>query len=330
MSQQAMRVAVTGAAGQIGYALVFRIASGAMFGPQTKICLHLLERPEALGALAGVEMELDDCAFPLLSSVTCTADPTIAFRDADWALLVGSVPRKGGMERKDLLMINGGIFVEQGAALSAYAKPTCKVLVIGNPCNTNAYIAKSVAKNLPSENFFAMMMLDQNRASAQLAKKAGEPVSAVSHVAVWGNHSATQYPDAYHAYINGREAAAVISDDAWITGDFIRSVQQRGAAIIQARGSSSAASAAAAIVDTVRYICTPTPPGEWFSVAVCSDGSYGADEGLICGFPVRSNGTSVTIVPGLGHSAWAQEKIASSIAELREERQIVLSLLRRK
>src|SRR5277367_109517 len=297
-----VKVAVTGAAGQIGYALLFRIAAGEMFGSDTEVDLSLLELEKALPALAGVVMELDDCAFPLLRSVSISADPNAAFKDIDWALLVGSVPRREGMERGDLLKINGGVFTVQGQALSQNAKPTCKVLVVGNPCNTNAYIAKSVCKNIPAKNFFAMTMLDENRALTQLAQKASVAVDQVKNVAIWGNHSATQYPDFYHATIKGRPVTECISDEAWLKGAFIETVQKRGAAIIKARGLSSAASAANAVIDTVHNIITPTPAGEFFSAAVASDGSYGIEPGIMFGFPLGSDGNEYTIVQGLQHN----------------------------
>ncbi|MBZ0165854.1 MAG: malate dehydrogenase [Candidatus Omnitrophica bacterium] len=327
MSQATVRVAVTGAAGQIGYALLFRIASGQMFGLQTRVNLNLLELEPALPALQGVCMELDDCAFPLLNSVTQTADPAVAFKDVDWALLVGSVPRKAGMERGDLLKINGEIFTVQGKALSDNAKPDAKVLVVGNPCNTNAYIAKASAPNIPAQNFFAMTMLDQNRAYAQIAAKAGVPVTAVNNIAIWGNHSATQFPDIYHATANGKPIAEVIADDQWLTTTFIETVQKRGAAIIKARGFSSAASAANAVVDTVRNLTTPTPPESCFSVAVCSDGSYGIDKGLMFSYPVKSDGSQWEIVQGLQHDAFAQDKINLTHEELKSEKNEVQEML---
>lgn len=324
---KSVRVAVTGAAGQIGYALLFRIASGEMFGKETKVHLNLLELEQALPALEGVKMELDDCAFPLLESITTTSDMNVAFKDIDWALLVGSVPRKAGMERGDLLNINGGIFTKQGKALDENAKESCKVLVVGNPCNTNALIAKSVCKRLSSKNFFAMTMLDQKRAVSQLAEKAGVHNTAVKNVAIWGNHSATQYPDFYNATINGKKANEVISDEAWLKDEFLKTVQQRGAAIIKARGLSSAASAANAAIETVKEIVNPTPAGEWFSVAVESDGSYGIPEGLMFGFPVKSNGETWEIVQSLTHNDFANEKVQATLKELLEEKEAVSGLL---
>jgi malate dehydrogenase len=307
--------------------LLFRIAAGEMFGPDTQIDLNLLELEKALPALGGVVMELEDCAFPLLKSVTTTSDVNVAFKDIDWALLVGSVPRKEGMERGDLLKINGGVFIEQGKAISNNAKPTAKVLVVGNPCNTNAWIAKGVCKNLPAKNFFAMTMLDQNRATAQLAQKAGVAVTDVKNVGIWGNHSATQYPDFYHATVAGKPATTAISDEQWLKGAFIETVQKRGAAIIKARGLSSAASAANAIVDTVSSIITPTPAGEFFSAAVSSDGSYGVPEGIMFGFPLRSNGTTWEIVQGLTHNEFAQGKIQTTLSELLSEKEAVQNLI---
>jgi len=322
-----IKVAVTGAAGQIGYALLFRIAAGEMFGIDTQIDLSLLELEKALPALQGVVMELDDCAFPLLRSVSMSADPNAAFKDIDWALLVGSVPRKEGMERGDLLKINGGVFTIQGQALSQKAKPDCKVLVVGNPCNTNAFIAKSVCKNISPKNFFAMTMLDENRAATQLAQKASVPVDQVKNVVIWGNHSATQYPDFYNATINGRPATEIITDEPWLKGAFIETVQKRGAAVIKARGLSSAASAANAVIDTVRNIITPTPGGEFFSAAVVSDGSYGIEQGIIFGFPLRSDGNGYTIVQDLKHNEFAKAKIKITLDELLAEKQAVAHLI---
>ena len=320
-------VAVTGAAGQIGYALLFRIAAGEMFGKVVRVDLRLLELERALPALQGVVMELEDCAFPLLNSVTTASEAKAAFKGADLALLIGSVPRKEGMERGDLLKINGGIFIGQGRALSEAAKPACKVLVVGNPCNTNAYIAKAVCKNIPARNFFAMTMLDQNRAVAQLARKAGVAVASVGKVGIWGNHSATQYPDFYNAAINGRPVTDVIADRAWLEGAFIETVQKRGAAVIKARGLSSAASAANAVVDTVRNIITPTPAGAFFSAAVSSDGSYGVPQGTMFGFPLRSNGRDWEIVQGLDHNDFAKARIKATLDELLSEKQAVEAIL---
>lgn len=327
MAKKNLKVAVTGAAGHIGYIVSFRLASGEMFGPDTAIDLSLLEIEPALPSLKGVVMELEDCAYPLLKSVTATADPAAAFKDADWALLIGSVPRRAGMERSDLLKINGGIFTAQGRALSEHAKPQCQVLVVGNPCNTNAYIAKERASRIPPRNFFAMTMLDQHRASAQLAQKAGVGVSQVKNAAIWGNHSTTQFPDFYHAAIGGRPAVEVISDEQWLKTAFIETVQKRGAEVIKARGSSSAASAANAVVDTVKHLTTPTPAGEFFSVAVSSDGSYGVQEGVMFSYPVRYDGINWEIVPGLQHNSFAQEKIQATLKELLSEIDAVQDLL---
>jgi len=327
MSTSPIRVAVTGAAGQIGYSLLFRIASGAMFGPNQPVILHLLEIEPALPALGGVVMELDDCAFPLLKGVVPTASLDEGFKGVNWALLVGSVPRKAGMERKDLLGINGKIFIGQGKAIEKNAASDVRVLVVGNPCNTNCLIAMNNAPGVPRDRFFAMTRLDENRAKSQLAKKAGVDVTAVTNVAIWGNHSATQYPDFYNALINGRPASQVITDEAWLKGDFISSVQQRGAAIIKARGASSAASAANAVVDSVRSVVQPTAAGDWHSLCLCSDGSYGVEKGLITSFPIRSNGQEPEIVQGLPVNAFSQGKIDATINELKEEKSLVSELL---
>ncbi len=322
-----IKIAVTGAAGQIGYALLFRIAAGEMFGQDTPIELSLLELELSLPALRGVVMELEDGAFPLLRKISISADPVEAFHDCDWALLIGSVPRKAGMERGDLLKINARVFLTQGKALSASAKPDCRVLVVGNPCNTNAFITKECAKKINPRRIFAMTMLDQNRAVAQLALKAGVACKDVSRVAIWGNHSSTQFPGFQQALINKIPAEEVINDQVWLKGSFLEKVQQRGTEIIKARGFSSAASAANAVIDTVRAICQPTPEGMFFSAAVVSDGSYGITEGLVFGFPLVSDGVDCRIVPGFKHDAFAQEKISITLKELLEERDQVLSLL---
>ncbi len=327
MSKKSVRVAVTGSAGQIGYALLFRIASGQMFGADTEVHLNLLELEAALPALKGVVMELDDCSFPLLKSVTQSADANVAFKDADWCLLVGSVPRKAGMERGDLLKINGGIFTAQGKAISDNAKPSCKVLVVGNPCNTNAFIAKHAAKNIDPKNVFALTMLDQNRAYAQISQKAQVDVTEIKNLIIWGNHSATQYPDIYNAMIGGKPANEVITDENWLQTEFLETVQKRGAAIIAARGLSSAASAANAVVDTVRNLSTPTKSGESFSVAVCSDGSYGVEEGLIFSYPIRTDGEKWEVVQGVEHNDFSQQKIDVTHKELISEREAVKELL---
>ena len=323
-----IKIAVTGAAGQIGYSLVFRIASGAMFGPERPIALSLIEIPNALGALEGVVMELHDCAFPLLKSITPTADLDEGFRDVNWALLVGSVPRKAGMERKDLLGINGKIFIGQGQAIEKNASADVRNLVIGNPCNNNCLIAMSNAKQIPPDRWFAMTRLDENRAKAQLAHKAGGEVTAVTNMTIWGNHSATQYPDFYNAKINGRAANEVIRDEAWLKGDFITTVQQRGAAIIKARGLSSAASAANAVVDTVRSLITDTPRDDWHSVALCSTGEYGVEKGLICSFPVRVKDGRPEVVQNVPINEFSRGKVDASVNELKEERSLVGDLLR--
>jgi malate dehydrogenase len=327
MNLTPIRVAVTGAAGQIGYSLVFRIASGAMFGANQPVILHLIEIEPALPALNGVAMELDDCAFPLLKGVVPTASLEEGFRGVNWALLVGSVPRKQGMERKDLLGINGRIFIGQGQAIQKNAASDVRILVVGNPCNTNCLIAMNHAKDLAPDRFFAMTRLDENRAKSQLAKKAGVEITAVSNLAVWGNHSATQYPDFYNARINGQPVPQKITDEAWLKGEFISTVQQRGAAVIKARGLSSAASAANAVVDSVRSILEPTPAGDWHSVCVCSDGSYEIEQGLICSFPIRSNGQRLEIVQGLPRNDFSRVKIDTTVNELKEERSLVSELL---
>ncbi len=322
-----IRVAVTGAAGQIGYSLLFRIASGAVFGPDQPVALNLVEIEPGMKALEGVVMELDDCAFPLLKDVRPTSDLDEGFGGANWALLVGSVPRKAGMERGDLLGINGKIFTGQGRAIQKNAASDVRVLVVGNPCNTNCLIAMNNAPEVPRERWFAMTRLDENRAAAQLAAKAGVQVSEVSNVTIWGNHSATQYPDYYNARIGGTPAPEVISDDTWAHIDFIPTVQQRGAAIIEARGASSAASAANAAIDTVRSLVNPTPEGDWNSLCVASDGSYDTKEGLITSFPVRSDGNGWEIVQDVPINDFAREKIDASVNELAEERELVGDLL---
>jgi malate dehydrogenase len=327
MSKTPIRVAVTGAAGQIGYSLLFRIASGSMFGPDQPVILHLIEIEPALPALGGVVMELDDCAFPLLKGIVPTASLDEGFKGVNWALLVGSVPRKQGMERKDLLGINGKIFIGQGQAIQRNAASDVRILVVGNPCNTNCLIAMNNAPEIPKERWHAMTRLDENRAKAQLAQKARTDVTAVTNVAIWGNHSATQYPDFYNAKIAGKPATQVIADEAWLKGDFISTVQQRGAAIIKARGLSSAASAANAVVDTVRSIVTPTPQGDWTSVAIHSDGSYAVEKGLITSFPLASDGAKLSVVQGLAINEFSQQKINATINELKEERAMVSELL---
>jgi malate dehydrogenase len=322
-----IKVAVTGAAGQIGYSLLFRIASGEMFGPKQPVSLHLIEIPPALSALEGVVMELHDCAFPLLHSIVPTADLNEGFRDVNWALLVGSVPRKAGMERGDLLGINGKIFIGQGQAIEKNAAADVRVLVIGNPCNTNCLIAMNNAKKIPQDRWFAMTRLDENRAKAQLAQKAGVETTRVTNVTIWGNHSATQYPDFYNAKIDQRPANEVIGDEKWLKDTFIATVQQRGAAIIKARGLSSAGSAANAIIDSVRSLTNDTTGDDWHSVAVCSDGSYSVDKGLISSFPVRVRGGKWEIVQGVPINEFSRGRIDKSVAELREEKTLVSELL---
>jgi len=322
-----MHVTVTGAAGQIGYSLLFRIASGQLLGPDQPVVLRLLEIEPAMKALEGVVMELDDCAFPLLSGVVATAELKEAFEGTNWALLVGSIPRKAGMERGDLLEVNGGIFRPQGAAIAANAASDVRVLVVGNPCNTNCLIARSSAPEVPSDRWFAMTRLDENRAKIQLAKKAGVPVATVSNLAIWGNHSATQFPDFAHARVEGRPVPDVIADVDWLRGDFITTVQKRGAAVIEARGLSSAASAANAVIDTVNALRTPPPEGDWSSVAVASSGQYGTPEGLQFGFPVRADGKGGwSVVEGLEHDEFAKERIRLTTEELEAEREDVRKL----
>jgi malate dehydrogenase len=324
-----IRVAVTGAAGQIGYALVFRIASGQMFGPDQPVILQLVEIPPVLSALDGVEMELDDCAFSTLAGVEKYDSDHLedGFGGANWVLCVGSVPRKDGMERADLLTINGGIFAPTGRAIQAAAAADVRVLVVGNPCNTNCLIAMANAPDVPRDRWYAMTRLDQNRAVSQLAARSGAAVADVRNVTIWGNHSATQYPDFYNATIGGRPVLEVVGDEAWLQGEFIKTVQQRGAAVIRSRGASSAASAANAIIDSVKSINTPTAAGDSFSAAVCSDGSYGVDQGLISSFPLTSDGNSWSVVTGQEHNEFGAEKLAATIAELRSERDMVRDLL---
>ena len=323
-----VRVAVTGAAGQIGYSLLFRIASGEMFGQDTEVSLNLIEIPQGMQALGGVVMELQDCAFPLVREIVATDDVNVGFKDVNWAILVGAAPRTKGMERNDLLKKNGGIFTVQGKAINGNAADDVRILVVGNPCNTNALIAMQNAPDIPKERFFAMTRLDENRAASQLAIKAGVPVASVKNVAIWGNHSSTQYPDFYHAEIDGRPANDVIEDQDWLKGDFLSTVQKRGAAIIEARGASSAASAANAALDTVVSLLKPTPEGEWHSVAVCSTGEYGTPEGLVIGFPIRTKEDgSWEIVDGIEHNEWADGKFRESVEELEWEKSEVAEML---
>jgi malate dehydrogenase len=322
-----VQVTVTGAAGQIGYSLLFRIAAGGLLGPTTPIVLRLLEIDPALTALEGVVMELDDCAFPLLRDVVTTSDLRTGFDGASFVFLVGSVPRKAGMERKDLLGINGGIFKPQGRAIAAHAASDVSVLVVGNPANTNCLIARTNAQEVPAERWFSMMRLDQNRATSQLARRAGVAVSEVTNVAVWGNHSSTQYPDAANAKIGGEPAPAVIKDDEWLRGGFIETVQKRGAAIIDARGASSAASAASAAIDSIVGLVEGTPEGDWMTIGVASSGEYGVPEGLQFGFPVRSDGRSWSVVEGLPHDDFAKARIKATTEELVAEKADVADLL---
>jgi malate dehydrogenase len=326
--KQPIRIAVTGAAGNIGYSLLPRIASGAVFGPDQPVILHLIEIEPALAALGGVVMELDDCAFPLLKGIVPTANLDEGFRGVNWALLVGSVPRKQGMERKDLLGINGKIFIGQGKAIEKNAADDVRVLVVGNPCNTNCLIAMNNARSVPADRWFAMTRLDENRARTQLAKKAGVDVTAVSNLAIWGNHSATMYPDFYNAQIGGKPAPEVITDEAWLQGEFISTIQQRGAAIIKARGLSSAASAANAALDTVRSLITPTPGGDWYSVAVCAHGDYGIEPGLICSHPTRTAAAGGwEVVQGVPVNDFSRSRIQASVNELLEEKALVSELI---
>ncbi len=321
-----VRVTVTGAAGQIGYALIFRIASGQMFGSNVDVELNLLELPQSLPSLEGVAMELDDCAFPLLKRVYCTDDINAAMDGTNWALLVGSVPRKQGMERSDLLKINGGIFINQGKAINDRASDDVRVFVVGNPCNTNCLIAKHHAKDVPDDRFYAMTMLDELRSRTQLAKKAGVDISAVSEMTIWGNHSATQYPDFYNAKINGKSAYDVINDDAWFKDTFVSTIQQRGAAVIKARGASSAASAANGIIQGVNSLVTDTKKGESYSVSTSSNGEYGVDKGLMFSFPTRTENGVVKVVTGLNLNEYSQEKFNITLNELKGERDAVKEL----
>jgi malate dehydrogenase len=326
-SKTPKQVTVTGAAGQIGYSLLFRVASGALYGPNQPIVLRLLEIEPAMKALEGVIMELDDCAFPLLADIEATSDLDYAFAGSNVALLVGSIPRKAGMERKDLLSINGGIFKPQGQAIAKNAADDVRVLVVGNPCNTNCLIARSNAPEVPADRWFAMTRLDENRAKTQLAKKAGVEVDSVTNLAIWGNHSATQFPDFANAKINGKAIPEVITDSEWLTGTFIETVQKRGAAIIEARGLSSAASAANAAIDSMVSVLNPTTKGDFTSLAVASNGEYGIPEGLQFGYPIESTGDGWTVVEGLSHDEFAQDRIRVTTEELLGEKADVEELL---
>lgn len=322
-----MRVAVTGAAGNIGYALVFRIANGDLFGPDQPVILHMLEITQALGALNGVAMELDDCAFPLLADMVLTDDANVAFKEINWAMLVGARPRGKGMERKDLLSANAAIFSVQGKAINANAAADVRVLVVGNPANTNCLIAKSNAPDIPAERFTAMTRLDHNRAVTQLAQKAGVTNKEVKKVTIWGNHSATQYPDAYHAEIKGAPAAQVIGDDAWLKETFVPTVQKRGAAVIEARGASSAASAANAAINHIQTWYHGTEAGNWTSMGIPSTGAYGSPEGVIFSYPVTVSNGVISVVEGLTLSEYDQQMIASTGQELSEERDAIADML---
>lgn len=323
---QHVKVAVSGSAGQIGYALLFRLASGQAFGHDVTVDLHLLEIEPALPALAGVVMELEDCAFPLLQNITISSDPNVAFKDVNWAILVGAAPRKAGMERADLLAKNGGIFTVQGKAINDNAADDVRVFVVGNPCNTNCLIAMNNAPDVPNERFYAMTRLDQNRSMAQLAKKAGVTVNEIKNMIVWGNHSSTQYPDFYNATIDGKPVTDTIKDENWLTKEFIPIIQQRGAAVIKARGASSAASAANAALNSVYSLVHDTPAGESYSVCLSSQGQYGVDGGLIFSFPCRTENGKVTVITDVKHNKFGQEKLTATLEELRSERDTVQEL----
>jgi malate dehydrogenase len=326
-ARKPVQVTVTGAAGQIGYALVFRIASGQMLGPDQPIVLRLLEIEPAMKSLEGVAMELDDCAFPLLADIVLTSKADKAFDGTSWALLVGSVPRKQGMERSDLLSVNGGIFGPQGKSINEHANHDVRILVVGNPCNTNCLIARLNAPDIPEDRWFAMTRLDENRAKIQLANKAKVPVGVVSNMGIWGNHSTTQYPDARNARIAGLSAYDVIDDHGWLKGKFIETVQKRGAEVIEKRGLSSAASAANAAIDSINSIWRPTPWGDWTSLAVVSHGEYGTPEGLQFSFPIRSDGRHWEVVEGIQHDDDAKDRIRKTTEELLQERELVKGLV---
>jgi len=326
MNKNPIRVAVTGAAGAIGYSILFRIASGQVFGADQPVILHLVDIEPAMNALSGVVMELDDCAFPALKGIVPTANLDEGFRNINWALLIGSVPRKPGMERKDLLNINGKIFTGQGKALAKNAAKDLRVIVVGNPCNTNCLIAMNAAPEVPRDRWFAMTRLDENRGKTQLAKKAGVDASTVTNLGIWGNHSPTMYPDFYNAKIGGKPVTEVIKDEAWLKGEFVTTVAQRGSAVLKARGLSSAASAANAAIDSVKSVITPTAKGDWHSLCVCSDGSYGVEKGLISSFPVRSDGKKIEIVQGLNLNEFSKSKIDVTIKELEGEKALATEL----
>lgn len=325
---QTIRVAVTGAAGQVAYAMLGRLASGEVFGHNTKVILQLLEIPQALPALEGVAMELDDCSFPTLQEIICTDDANKAFAGCNWALLVGSFPRKQGMERKELLGINGKIFVGQGKALAANAASDVRILVVGNPCNTNCLVGYNNGKSIPAERWTAMTRLDHNRARTALAKKAGVANEDVTCMTIWGNHSNTQYPDFTNAKIKGKPAIEVITDRPWLENTFVPMIQQRGAAVIKARGSSSAMSAANGALDHVKSLLTPTPTGDWFSAAVVSKGEYGVPAGMVFGYPCRSDGKgNYSVVEGVKLDAFGQQRFQATLQELQEEQAAVKELL---
>jgi malate dehydrogenase len=321
-----VKVAVSGAAGQIGYAMIFRIASGQMLGPDCEVELQLLELEVALGSLKGVAMELEDCAFPLLKNVVCTSDVNVAMKDVNYAMLVGAVPRKAGMERSDLLKINGETFGPKGKAINDHAAKDVKVFVVGNPCNTNCLIAMHAAPDVPNDQFFAMTSLDELRSKTQLANKAGVDVTAVSQMTIWGNHSSTQYPDFYNAKINGKSAADVIGDLQWLQNDFIQTIQQRGASVIKTRGASSAASAANAAISSIRSLTFDTAENDSFSIARCSQGEYGIDEGLIFSFPCKTVNGQLQVIEGLPLNPFSEEKLMLTLEELRSERDVVKEL----
>lgn len=321
MNKKPIKIGITGASGQIGYALLFRIASGQMFGFDQPVILHLLELEKSLPRLHGIAMELDDCAFPLLKNIICTTQLNESMKDINWAILVGSMPRKEGMERADLLKINGSIFAPQGKAINAHAAANVKIFVVGNPCNTNCLIAMHHAPDIPKDRFFAMTLLDENRARAQLAKKAEVSVDEVTQMAIWGNHSSTQYPDFYNAKIANKPVIEVITDKNWLENDFIPIVQKRGAAVIKARGASSAASAANAVVGSIYHLTHDTRKDDFFSVASCSTGHYGVDKGLIFSFPSRVENDQFSIVTDIEHNLFGQEKIKLSLNELRAEKE---------
>jgi malate dehydrogenase len=326
VSDSPVRVAITGAAGQIGYAILFRVASGQLLGPDTPVHLSLLEIPDALKAVEGTAMELDDCAFPLLAGVDITDDPGKGFDGANIALLIGARPRTKGMERSDLLEANGGIFKPQGKALNDHAASDIKVLVVGNPANTNCLIAQQNAPDIPADRFTSMMRLDHNRAIAQLAAKAGAPVHEVTNMTVWGNHSPTQYPDIFNAKVGGRNAAETVDDQDWVENDFIPTVQKRGTAVIDARGASSAASAANAAVDHVRDWVLGTRNGDWVSMGIPSDGSYGVDDGLISGFPATCSNGTYEVVQGLDLNDFSRSRLETTVNELKDERETIKRL----